>query len=266
MKNGKNFLSLFILIILTVYIFISCKKEMNEDAPVIPAFSFITIDFSGLSMKKDGSVTLSNFQYSSISLALWNTLLNVNCSIPLNAFKQVMEQRAVNIDNNVWEWKCKFNADSVIVNATLQGKLGSDSIEWKLFISTSGSISTDNFLWVEGKSATDQTGGWWLFNENQSNPSSYLKVLWSKKDDNSGTTKCIYIKANDTLTNSFIESGSTNNSLFDSYYNIQLYKNNQINIEYNKANKEGRMKSLFIFNDNNWHCWNSSFTNIVCEN
>lgn len=226
------------------------------------------MDFSSFSSKKNGSILITNWQYSVLSVSYWNIILYANCAIPVVAFQKATEQKASYIDNNTWEWKFKVGADSLTINAKLQGKIVTDSVEWKMYISTtkSGNTSAD-FLWFTGASALDQTGGWWLLNENPVSTNPLLKINWTKKGENEGTLKYTYVKSNDPAAGGYIEYGTKDDLLYDTYYTIYgKTHDDYINIEWNKTTKEGRIKSSVIYTNNEWHCWNSSFANITCNN
>lgn len=258
MKNGKIYL------LIVIYFFISCKKEDKEIIPAIPPVSTMSVDFSFLSANKSGLIELTNWQYASVSLAVWNSLLKHNCAVPIVSFEKAVEQKAVYIDNNTWEWSNTFNADSVNIKARLTGKQASDSVDWKLYISTIKlNKSSGDYLWIEGKSATDQTGGWWVIYENPSSPNPFIKIVWSKNSEES-LNRFTLIKPADPDYGQYLEY-KTGEGLYNSRYMIKLHNDNSVNIELNTASKEGRIKSVFLFNNLLWHCWDASLSNINCN-
>lgn len=263
MINGKKFLGVLILILIVTN---SCRKDEPGNMPALPPVTSISIEFPFMTSQKNGSVNLTNWEFSTVSLALWNTLLNKNCAIPVTSFEKSVEQSPVYMEHNTWKWSYRYSADSVLVFSRLQGKLANDSADWKLFVATSkDNITSDEFKWIEGKSASDQSGGWWLIYEKPSSPEPYLKIFWSQHGDEN-TNRLVYLKPGDPDTGHYLEYGTRNSSVYDTYYNIELHNGNSIAIELNKTSKDGRIRSMFLYNDSLWHCWNSSFGNVDCNN
>ena len=261
MLNGKDYL----IIVILISVLFSCKKDERESIPVVPPVSTMSVDFSFLSAKKSGWINLSNWQYSSISLAVWNNILNNNCALPIISFEKTIEQKASYLNSGEWEWSNKFNADTISIRSKLIGKLVNDSVEWKLFISTSKlNVSTPEYLWIEGKSAYDQSGGWWLIHEKPSSPNPYIKITWSNVNGVS-VNRFVIVKSDDPDFGQYLEYGTKNNPVYNSYYTIKIHNDNFIYIELNKQSKEGRIKSEFIFNNMDWHCWDSSLADFNCN-
>lgn len=233
--------------------------------PPLPPNTSIVMEFGDFSMKKDGWVELTNWQYSVVTLAYWNSLLNNNCIIPLTAFEKANEQDAVYMDNNKWSWKYNIDTDSLIITTKLEATVIGDSVQWQMYISTSkNKIASEYFLWLEGKSAFDQSGGWWLLNESPSEPHPFLMINW--KDDDKSIIKYTYLNNNDPENGGFIIFNKTNDPLFNSSYTVYNKQiNNYFYIEWNSDNFEGRIKSPFLFGDISWHCWNSNSENIDCN-
>lgn len=261
MVNGKDYLILFILV---TFLF-SCKKDEKEDIPFVPPVSTMSVDFSFLSSKKSSWINLTNWQYSTVSLAVWDNILNNNCALPIISFEKTIDQKASSLSSKEWEWVNKFTADTLTIRSKLIGKIVNDSVEWKLYISSTGiKLSTPDFLWIEGKSAYNQSGGWWLINEKPSTPNPYIKISWENINGDT-FNKFIIVKQGDPDCGQYLEYGTRNNAVYNAFYTLKIHNDNFISIELNKENKEGRIKSEFIFNNSLWHCWNSSFVNIHCN-
>lgn len=260
MNSGYSYPVYCLILLFSLF---SCKKDDKDPVPMLPPVSSITVDFSFISAKKVESVSLTNWQFTNVSLSFWNALIYGDCSLPLTAFENAAGGKASQTDKNKWQWVSKFIKDTIAVKARLLGNQFTDSIEWQLMVSTNiQNESTSEFLWIEGKSAIDQSGGWWLINENPSSPDPLLKITWSQKE--TASNKFLIVKPNDPHVGEYLEYGRKNNSFFDSFYTLKLHKNNFIHIELNSASKEGHIKSALLFNDDLWHCWNSSFDNTNC--
>lgn len=261
MINGKDYFILFIL----VTFLSSCKKDEKESIPFVPPVSTMSVDFSFLSNKKSGGINLTNWQYSTISLAVWDNILNNNCALPIISFEKTIDQKASYLNSKEWEWVNKFTVDTTTIRSKLIGKVVNDSVEWKLYISTTGlKVSIPDFLWIEGKSAYNQSGGWWLIHEKPSNPNPYIKISWTNVGGET-VNKFVIVKPGDPDLGQYLEYGSKNSSNYNTYYTIKIHNENFIYIEIDKQSKEGRIKSEFIFNDAVWHCWNSSLMDVNCN-
>lgn len=266
MKVGKGYISFLLLIAFTVII-ISCKKEDKTGKPLLPPPSSILMDFDILSLKKDGSVILTNWQYSCVALAYWNSFLIHNCAIPIAAFKKAGDYNAVNINGDTWQWNYDIYTDSLNISARLVAKSLRDSVYWKLYISlTQDNKTSDEFVWLEGASSQNHEGGWWLFYEKPSNANPFLKIEWKNGENDLNTMKYTYINQNDSNAGGYIQYIKKDQPVFDASYTIyNKYNNNYFNIEWSTSTKEGHIKSVFLFGDSNWHCWDSSFSNITCN-
>lgn len=266
MKNRKTYLSLILMMISFSFIYYSCNKDDGESAPVIPPSTTLAIEFPYLPTTKKAGIEVSNWQFSTVSLALWNTFLNKNCIIPITSFKEANEQKPSYIDNNTWEWKTSFDGDSITIKATLHGKIENDSVKWNLYISTAQKTNaSDEFLWIEGVSAKNQSGGWWLIYEKPSNPVPYIKISWTRENEKPTTVIYTLVKTDDPDAGNVLESGTLNHPLYNTYYSLKLQHGKTIFIELNKESKAGHIKSELLFNDTQWHCWNSLFENEICQ-
>lgn len=266
MKNRKTYLSFLLLVISFTFIYQSCNKNDGESAPVVPLSTTLAIEFPYLPTTKNGAIEVSNWQFSTVSLALWNTFLNKNCVIPITSFKEAIKRTPSYLDDNTWEWNASFNGDSITVKATLHGTIVNDSVKWNLYISTVQKSNTINeFLWIEGMSARNQTGGWWLIYEKPSNPVPYLRISWKQENEKPATVNYILVKSGDPDFGTSLENGHLDHPIYNTYYSLDLNYGKSIFIELNKESKEGHIKSELLFNDSQWHCWNALYENVVCQ-
>jgi hypothetical protein len=263
-KRKRAFSSLFLLVFIAFITLTSCKKENKFAAPPIPPSTSIMMDLGSFSLEKDGWVELSNWQYSVVTLAYWNSLLHT-CAIPLTAFQKASEQEAIYLDQNKWGWNYSIDVDSLIINSKLEASIIEDSIQWKLFISLSlNKTVSEPFLWLEGKSAHNESGGWWLFYKSPVQPNQFLKIDW--REENESSIRYTYVNKNDLEKGAFIILNKTNDPVFNASYTVyNKLINHYFYIDRNTDNSEGRIKSSFLFNDSNWHCWDSSKANTSCK-
>lgn len=246
----------------------SCTKENPQPPFSPPSEASLVIDFSqfpdadGKMEQTNGGV---NVVVAATSFSIWQTLLAVGLAVPVHAFKEVSQQTPTyNSETDSWEWSLSFNLANIVHAARLEGKLEGNHINWSMYISKAGHFN--NFLWFYGTSLANETGGEWHLMENPNNPSPILNIAW-QKSNNEFDIQYYNAVPNSSENGSYIKYGVDNsNGDYNAYYDIWLATNNNAaNIEFNTAQKSGRIKMPSYFNDSNWHCWDSSLNDIVCD-
>lgn len=261
----KKLLSLILIFILAAGFFAGCKKDKG-DPPSLPPLGSMTIDFSNfMSLKKSADIFSgqkgienSNWEYAATVAGFWNIILTTTLAVPVAAFKLSIDQDPVYLDNRTWEWSYNVSAVGVTYKARLTGQIGASEVIWKMYVS--GSFA--EFLWFEGTSKLDGTGGQWILYQSYEAQVALLQIDWTKTSSSIGTIKYTYIK-NDAYKNSYIEYGLTTGTL-DAYYKVQYYngvKFSDVDIEWNTSTHNGRVKSPDYL-DGEWHSWNEQKVNI----
>jgi hypothetical protein len=135
-----------------------------------------------------------------------------------------------------------------------------------MYITKEGTGSFPEFVWFEGTSKLDGTGGQWILNQSSQLPEAILQIDWTKTGTSIGSIKYTYVK-NDPFKNSYIEYGLTTGTL-NAFYTIHYFNINKqdfsdVNVEWNTTIFNGRVKcSDFQLGD--WYCWNASKVNTNC--
>jgi hypothetical protein len=135
-----------------------------------------------------------------------------------------------------------------------------------MYITREGTGGFSEFVWFEGTSKPDGTGGQWILYQSAAAPDAVLQIDWTKTGTAIGTVKYTYIK-NDAFKNSYIEYGLTSNSL-NAYYTIHYYngvKFSDVNVEWNTTTHNGHVKSQDYLGDANWYCWDANKINVLCQ-
>ncbi len=282
MKKSVPLLIAAAAIILTTMA--GCKKDKGKP-PVLPPSQSLEIDFSDFTAGKKSADLLSvakdipdpdeNYAFSAGIVGIWNTIIAVNLAVPVTAFKLAVNTNPVWIADKTWEWKYNVTGIAGTWKARLVGKILSDKIEWEMYISKDGTPSYAEFIWFTGTSSPDGNSGQWILNYNQQFQEPYLQIDWEKTGSQVGLIKYTYIRnqrddrSPDPYKNSYIEYGQTTAAL-NAYYTVHIFEPLIIQdfvdvfIEWNTTSGEGRVKALFKFGDNNWHCWDSEKFNIEC--
>jgi hypothetical protein len=272
MKATRQSIAFILFCIFTGVIFTisSCKKEdESKTAPAIPPKAGFVMNFSDFSTADDTlksafqTDTYSNWGYSYINVAVWNAILSVGLAVPVASFVEAFNHEAVYHPNeNNWTWSYNFNVGLRTYEAVLTGALESDSSLWEMRITKSGEYS--NFLWYHGKSANNQTGGYWILIESPESPNDLVRIDWNKYADDTADIKYTNIKPGAAENGGYIFYGTsmTNFDRFYTIYNKGL--NNLTEIAWNSILKNGHVKDPHHFNTNSWHCWDDNLLDITC--
>jgi hypothetical protein len=151
----------------------------------------------------------------------------------------------------------------VVYEAELTGYLETDSVVWEMQI-TKGTDFAD-FLWYYGKSALNETGGYWILQENPLNPNSLLRIDWNKYADSTSDIRYTNIRPGAPENGGYIFYGTELTDLDRFYHIYNKGADNLTKIEWSSVNKNGRVKDPYHFVDADWHCWDTSLMDVVCE-
>ena len=279
----KKLFSIILIVLLGVGLNTGCKKDKG-DPPDLPPLGTMIIDFSNFDSQKKSvesiddikGVENSNWEFAALVAGYWKTLINVTLAVPVATFVLATQNNPAFVEENVWQWSYNtsvtVNQVSVIYKARLVGQIRETDILWKMNISKEGTGAFGEFVWFEGTSKPDGTGGQWILNHSSQFPEVVLQIDWSKSGNSVSAVKYSYVRTlnntrqPDPFKGSFIEYGNTNAAL-NSFYNIHYYNGiefSDVRVEWNSSSREGRARSVSYFGNNNWYCWNSNLVNIVC--
>ena len=270
----------FVVILISTALLFSCTKK--ENGPDLPPEESMSLDFSAFNIEKSATLEKSsefllftNYQYSTLTVGFWNTVIFVNMAVPVASFKTAFRHMPVKTADNTWEWTYTVEGFGNNYHARLTGTNLSDSIEWKMYVTRTGINPYDEFLWYSGKSAKDRSGGYWVLNHNNVFPEKALQIDWSYENESIADIKFTIVRElNDNRSlnvnnGAYIHHGRIE-SYFDAYYNIHVYDNGMydftdVNIQWNRTYKDGKVKSPVYFSDEDWHCWDTAGNNTICE-
>ena len=269
----KKIFPFMLILILPVLFSAGCKKDKG-DPPTLPPAESMTIDFTNFaSAKKSLDVTggekgtaNSNWEYAATVAGVWKLIINTTLAIPVTAFKAALSQNPSYVTTKTWQWSYSVTYLSTTYKARLTGQIRSNDVQWKMYISKDGTDSFTDFLWFEGTSKLDGTGGQWILYQSVLVPDALLQIDWTKTSTGVGTVKYSYVK-NDSFKNSSIEYGLTTSDL-NAYYTIHYYngvKYSDVSVEWNTTTHNGHVKSVDYLGDANWYCWDANKINIVCQ-
>jgi hypothetical protein len=258
----------------------SCKKVEDEpgDAPELPPAEAFLMDFSDFSNPDDtlqgkkafvelmNGYTYRNWGYSFLTVSFWNTIASVTLVVPTTSYLKTLENNPVYKGNNTWEW----NATYTLMNANFEAKLVATRVSneeylAEMYISKDGPLAFTDFKWFEGIIRYDHTHAIWTLYEGPSNPIQLIDVEWNRDwEADTGDIRYTYVKAGTGFEGSFIDFKFTNDPIFDAKYTVDLVGDSTV-IEWNTTDKNGRVRNLTWFGDQDWHCWNDLLQDASCQ-
>ena len=269
----KRLLLIALIFSLPVCCFISCKKDKGQP-PVLPPYESMVIDFSNFtSLKKSADsdpagkgTESSTWEFAAVVAGVWSSMISENIEVPLAAFEAAINYKPVYVSENLWQWSYDFDLGPDAYKAKLQGKITTSTVNWKMYITYEGTGGYNEFLWIEGTSKTDGTGGQWLFSQSPQSAPKIFQDDWTKSGDKVSGVKYTYVK-NDTNKDSFINYLILTSGSFDESYNIHFSNGmySDSDIEWNLNTWDGRLKCVDYLQDDNWYCWDTNKINKVCD-
>jgi hypothetical protein len=268
----KKLLPLVVILILSAVLLHSCKKDKG-DPPSLPPQESMTIDFSNFTtLKKSADAVIgqkgtenSNWEFAATVAGIWKLVISTTLAVPVASFKLAFNQTPVYLSDKTWQWSYSVPLAAATYKARLTGQIGASDIKWKMYITKEGTGAFAEFLWFEGTSKPDGTGGQWILNESFTAQSPFLQIDWTSSGSSIGSIKYTLVK-NDAYKTSYIEYGLTSNSL-NAYYTIHYFnglKFSDVNVEWNTTTHNGRVKCLEYLGDTNWYCWDANKINTTC--
>jgi hypothetical protein len=270
----KKLLSLTLILILAAGLSTMCKKDKGNP-PVLPPAESMTIDFSNFTSGVKSADFLSvpkgtedsNFQFAAGVALFWKSIIYTTLIIPVTSFKLAVDQTPVYLDTKTWQWSYNVTVASVAYKVKLTGVIGSTDVKWKMLVTKDGAFT--DFLWFDGTSKLDGTGGQWILYQSPQAPGAIVQIDWTKSGTTMGSVKYTYIKTADSFKDSYIEYGLTSAAL-NAYYTVRYYNSillrlsEVVNIEWNTTAHNGRMKCTDYLGDTKWYCWDTNKINVTC--
>jgi hypothetical protein len=267
----KKYYSHILALLLITALVYGCKKDKG-DPPVLPPFESMTIDFADFSGTAKGAgfgsvkgTNTSNWEFASTVVSGWKLLIANTLAVPVTAYKLAADQTPGFISTKSWQWSYNVSVQSVAYKARLTGVIGSTDVAWKLYVSKEGTGGFTEFIWMEGTSKLDGTGGQWVINESSASPQPILQVDWTKSGNSVATIKYTFVKNLDAKKGSYISYGTTTTAL-NAFFTVHYYngtKFSDVSIEWNTTAKNGRLKSADYADGTSWFYWDANKLNII---
>jgi len=257
-----------------VVLLVSCKDDDGDvqpgATPALPPSSSMSPDFDGLSDDDSGEGgrvhLVRNWIYAATSVNVYSGILSGALVVPVTAFKLAIDQEATfDSENRLWVWEYdaslpEAGAFSVKLTADVDGT----SVNWTGYISKTGSFS--NFVWFTGESDTEANEGTWTLYESPENPEAWLSSEWSKSELE-GIADVVFTveKEGDGFGSTIGYTASAGAVLNRSVLIVDTNSSNTIDVQWNKEDGFGKIKSEVFFEDTLYHCWDETRNDTDCE-
>jgi len=274
----KGLIKLFIVLGI-FFTFQSCTQESNDDnpdnlaAPIIPSESLFTIptqSFGVVGDKESSSSrnSKSNWAHAGLNVLLWNSVVFVNTSVPIAAFRRAFDFKAEYIGNMTWEWNYHYQAPpangSKKYDVSLTGKLINNKEEVAWTMTVTEEVSGNSFIWYEGVISRDHSSGNFTINKDPQDPKPYMNLSFVKNlDTDDISIKFTNVSTADPGLGDYIEWSTDKDNEYDRAYDV-FTKDDLLEIQSNSILKNGKVKHPSHFNDDEWHCWDTNRFNIEC--
>jgi hypothetical protein len=138
-----------------------------------------------------------------------------------------------------------------------------DSYSLKMYVSETGIY--EDFMWIEGVILVDHSYAEWVLYEDPSNRVPWLLVR-SANDYLEETFSIVHtnVKMGGAENGSYLAYGNINSQEYNAYFRVSGTFG-IIDVEWDTITKAGRVWSDIFFEDEEWHCWDSTFMNVDCN-
>lgn len=253
------------LVVISCSLLTSCKKNKGNP-PTLPPEGSMAIDFANFETPGAKGINDENWLFVHNRALFWySDVLKDILLVPVAAFKFALDQNPTYLEEKTWQWSFDVSVLSVTYKGRLVGQIRTSDVLWKMYISKTGTGAFTEFVWFEGTSKLDGTGGQWTLNYGPDNKTALLQIDWTRTGTTINSVKYTYVGALPYKTSS-IEYGKLTGT-YNSYYKIHYYNGSafsDVDVEWHSTNKIGRVKCQPYFLDTSWHCWDNTYTNIIC--
>jgi hypothetical protein len=280
----KKIISSFLATTLVYLMFVSCETQNNGNPPELPPLASMQTDFGKMADTKSAIVndksanaeTTVNFKYAKDNVGVFSFILAITLAVPVTTFVNSFNQEPEFIGDATWQWSSDYDVFGGVYHARLTGQVRSSDVKWEMHVSRTGVGAFDEFIWYDGTSLLDGSGGDWLLKHSQLYQEPMLQINWVRTGEEVGWIKYENVRElNDNrLANvyygSYIEA-SLSDEAMNASYNIHVYDIwtiqdfADVKIEWSTTEYYGHVKSPLKFGDNDWHCWDNDGYDVDCD-
>lgn len=281
LKHMKTLKNIIAICIVSAIALSSCKKESSEKISLPPKESMnLSFDKFKTASAKSGLTdsTMATFETAKGVVDLWTLATFFTLAVPTSAFYRSFSETPEEIADYTWQWSYSVDYIGSTFNARLVGTTDEsfNDVKWEMYISKDGIGGYDEFLWFEGTSKTDNTGGTWTLYNSYEHQVPMLTLEWTATgtDETVSSVKYTYVRefkdsgATDPFNGSYLTYGYQSgqyDAYFDVHYYVGFFTNKfvDVNIEWNTDTYNGRIQSDYHFDSTDWQYWDSNGYNTV---
>ncbi len=285
----KNWRAYSLLLVFTIVLLASCEKSEespeNENSLTLPPYESMVIDFgefaedsnSGKSaaLVYDNKAPNGNWVFSRIVVGVWNSALFTTLAVPVAAFQTAFAHSPENLGDNTWQWTYSVDGFTSEYTARLTGEVTGEEVLWEMYITKTGIGAFEEFLWFSGSSAMNGNSGQWILNQSPEWPYAMLQIDWERANEEVAAIRYTWVREMDEqenvdlFRNSYLLYGLQEGD-FDAYFTAHAYDGNiqdfaDVRIEWSRDTFAGRVMAANYFEDEAWHCWDSTGEDVLCE-
>ena len=144
-----------------------------------------------------------------------------------------------------------------------------------MYITKTGTDPFEEFIWFTGQSARDGSQGYWILNQSPERPNAMLRIDWERSGPEVGALRYTWVRElndrdePDPYLESYLQYGLQQTD-FDAYFDAHVYDPDaqgfvDVRIEWSRDTYNGRVRAFHVFNDEEWHCWDNTGEDMVCN-
>jgi hypothetical protein len=185
----------------------------TEGAPQLPPLSSMQMDLSFFSIDVDvasaqagsPSETLKanysgkeNFIQAAVRTFYVQLVIYTSFEAPVHAFAAAIHSVPQPQPDGSWLWTFIFVEDGVDYGIFLYGKPVGNVVEWRMEVSSNNpDVPLDHFVWFDGESKQDDSGGFWNFYSPEAPGESFLRLDWSNVPAGTHTLSITVLQGDD---------------------------------------------------------------------
>jgi hypothetical protein len=237
----------------------SCDKEPEGKRPDLPPVESLIMNFSDFDSPvadvKSSVESHNNFNHAFTSLVFWSGASAFTVALPVTAYGYALEQEAVYLGDNRWEWSYEFQWNSMDFRATLTGeRMNNEEFSLEMLIAPAA-FPEQGVRWFDGIVRYDHTHATW--NIYREGTVEVLGIEWSKDFElGDASLQYTYTEPDQEETGSYIRYEYNPAEPYDASFTVSLLAGTTL-IQWDTASKEGRVEDEVKFGDDAWHCWDS---------
>ena len=270
-----------------LFVFIqSCEQDPvegpeEEVAPQLPPLETFVMPFEGFENadtsglindefeveSRSTPTTFRNWWHGASNVVAWNVILGFGSALPVAAFGEAFNHNPVSAGGGVYIWSYDFELGGKMYTAALSGQfIDGGGTKWEMVMSQEGGFS--DVTWYTGTVSRDASSATWVLNQQVDN-STISQPAFSIEYNNDAVAGEFFIRYTDIRAGSegngnYIEFRTQPNEPFNRAYDIFIEENQLLEIQWESPTGEGRIRNAKIYDDNDWHCWNTQLMDIDC--